>query len=429
MINLKSIRDTSNAKQYPKGTIFSHDGIGEGMYILLKGDVALLNSRDNRVIALVSAGDFFDEGLLFSEDRPPVVSLSITDVIALPILKTELATFFSTEPLLALELMREMYARIGAGADTGHLWLAGYDFSSDGFVPPVERAVEAPAPVEQAESSSVAAEDTSPAVVSSETFELFPAGHSGEYTLPLTNGDRENMCENPYKCPVCEERFTALKILSSRLVKTTTDDDTRKHYRDIDPTYYEVITCPHCYYSAMETIFSKTDDVGAGLPEVLKALKEAVSFRFGTQPDTAAIFASYYLALLCAPKCFPNAQLIEAKLLHRLSWLYHDCGDEQMEKTLTEQTLQKYLRAFMELTFTAEQELQVQMVIGELYFKLGNINEAKRYQYGIKISKVASAVMKKRAESRLEIIKELEKTSAPESPKPAQPAKRSLFRK
>ena len=100
-----------------------------------------------------------------------------------------------------------------------------------------------------------------------------------------------------------------------------------------------------------------------------------------------------------------------------------------MEKSLTEQTLQKYLRTFMEMTFSAEQELQVQMVIGELYFKLGNLSEAKHYQYTIKISKAASAVMKKRAESRLEAIKELEKVNEPEEPKPAQQTKRSFFKK
>ena len=238
---------------------------------------------------------------------------------------------------------------------------------------------------------------------------MLPEGHKGDYSLALTNNDNVHMCEVEYKCPICHKKFNGLRILASRLGAATTDNDMRKHYKDIEPTNYQVITCPHCLYSALDNMFDAPEDVKPNFAQEIKALKKTVNFKFGTKPDTATVFAGYYLALFCAPKCFPKYQLIQAKLLQKLSWLYHDCNDEQMEMDLTKQALEKYLKAYSELELSSDQEQQVCMIIGELYFKLGNISEAKNFYYNAKMNNEVSAVMRRRAESRLDTIKEIEK--------------------
>lgn len=389
-INFETLKDFSQVKKYERGTVFSRNGIGSKMYVILQGEVAILDSRDNSVIATIGSGNFFDESLLFSDKKTAVTSVAETDVIALPINKLNIASFIENEPKFTFELMKAMFERIekiGAAYEeaTGRKWTETNDH-------------------EKRDESS----NDLPIVATHNEFELFPDGHTGNYELALTNDDNTHMCEVEYKCPVCGRKFTGLRILTTKLGAASTDDDMRRHYKDFDPTYYQVITCPHCLYSAFDNIFEAPDDTKSGFAAEIKALKKIVDFKFGTKPDTATVFAGYYLALFCAPRCFSRYQMIQAKLLHRLSWLYHDCKDEQMEMELTKQALEKYLKAYSELEFSPDQEQQLCMIIGELFYKLGNITEAKNFYYNAKINKQASVAMRRRADYRLDAIKEIE---------------------
>lgn len=412
MINIETLRDFSQVRKYRSGTIFSRDGTGAEMFVILQGEVAIMNSEDNAVICTVGNGEYFNESAVFSNKKLNIKSCAISDVIALPISEADFASFIENEPKFVFDLMKAMYDRTekiseAYEAATGHKWVEAKPASADKDTEATSNAQDMG---EQANDKPQAAEpqiDEKPLVMTNSDFKLFPEGHTGEYSLALTN-DSTNICEIDYKCPVCGNKFKGLKILNSRLGSPTTDDDMRKHYKDFEPVYYEVITCPHCLYSALENIFEKPEDIEAGLIDKLSALKKTVDFKFGTKPDTASVFAGYYLALFCAPDCFSKAQLIQAKLLQRLSWLYQDCKDEQMELDLAKQALDKYMKAYYESDFSAAGEIQLVMTIGELNVKFGNIKEARIYYHKAKMNPQITAVLKKRAEIRLEELKELE---------------------
>ncbi len=412
MIKIETLQDFSQVRKYESGTIFSRDGTGTEMFVVFQGEVAIINSLDDTVIETVGPGDFFDTPLVFSKKRLHITSSAITDVIALPISEISLASFIVGEPKFAYELMKAMYDRVEKIRDdyeaaTGNMWierkpiLANKDTETKPNI--LNKCDQADDRLQPADPLI----DGRAVVASQVDFKLFPEGHTGEYKLTLTN-DNTSICEADYRCPVCGNKFKGLKILSSKLGAPTIDDDLRKHYKDFEPVYYEVITCPHCLYSALENIFEKAEDLETGLAGELEKLKKTVNFQFGTKPDTASIFAGYYLALFCAPNSFSKAQLIQAKLLHKLSWLYQDCKDEQMEMNLSKQALDKYMKAYLELDLSADGEIQLVMTIGELNAKLGNIKEARNYYHKAKMNTQISAVLKKRAENRLEELKDLE---------------------
>ena len=256
--------------------------------------------------------------------------------------------------------------------------------------------------------------------ISHEMCSLFPEGHTGKYELKLVPADNTHMCEIDYTCPVCGSTFKGLKILTSRLGASTSDPDTRRHYKNFDPIYYEVITCPFCLFSALAGMFNSIEDVRTDFLEDLQIYHNA-DFRFGTEPDTAAVFAGYYLALICAPQSFSKPQLIEASLLHKLSWMYHDCGDRSMEELYAQKALERYLRGYVELEMSADKEVQLCMVIGELSFEAGNLRDAKSYYYKAKMNPLSPAYMKRRASNRLEDLKDYEQQLKEQAEAEAQP--------
>ena len=69
MIDIEMLKDASRVRSYKTGTMFCKDGVGNDMYILVSGKVAVLNSLNRRMVSVVGPGDFFNEFLVFSAER------------------------------------------------------------------------------------------------------------------------------------------------------------------------------------------------------------------------------------------------------------------------------------------------------------------------------------------------------------------------
>ncbi|MGI5978296.1 MAG: DUF2225 domain-containing protein [Oscillospiraceae bacterium] len=439
MIDIELLKDTSRVRKYKTGTMFCKDGVGNDMYILISGKVAVINSLNRRMLSVIGPNDFFNEFLAFSEERIHVNTVALTDVTVVPLSKFSMPSFLAEEPKLAFELMRAMYERFNALNDeyetlTGHRWVPKIPVETEappavpqtntgraGKFAPKKAAQEVVESV-PAGSTQAAAQETSgqPLVITHENCPLFPEGHTGKYTLKLARPDNSRMCEIDYNCPVCGATFKGLKVLTSRLGASTTDHDTRKHYKNFDPIYYEVVTCPFCLFSAFASMFNSVEDVDHGFLETLQVYHN-INFKFGVDPDLTAVFASYFLALICAPQCFSKPQLIEASLLHRLSWIYHDCGDTNMEETYRKLALERYTRGYVELVLSADKEIHLCMILGELSYETGNLKDAKNYYYKAKTNPLAPAFLQRRAANRLEDLREYEQAQLGEAAQSAGP--------
>jgi uncharacterized protein (DUF2225 family) len=258
-----------------------------------------------------------------------------------------------------------------------------------------ENEPEAKAEEEQwEEPAGPAAEVSVPGV----SFELFPEGH-GSYKLPIKEQDASCLMLKTAKCPLCKTEFKTQRVRNSKLSLDHTDSDMRSHYRGIEPLYYDVITCPRCLYSALTEMFEKPEK--GILPAELEAIRPGVQIRNGADMDTFSVFAGYYLALLCAPKCFASNALAIAKLYLKLSRIYGDCGDKHMEEELTKKALEAYIGVYEQGDLTGSQEQQLCLIIGELSYKINDMKNALEFLFKAKNITDGAPLLKTQAEDRI----------------------------
>ena len=255
------------------------------------------------------------------------------------------------------------------------------------------------------------------APASNETFfdngKLFPDNH-GDYVLPLSNNNESLVYTVVIKCPVCGLEFERLGIFSSKLRRKGTDPDSRERYVYIEPLYYEIITCPQCLLSADLRTFSETAaSMRDRLAKLVEPLKEFPNIKLGRERDTFSVFAGYYLSLLSAPLLHFNHQVKTGGLWLKLSRLYSDCNDEKMERFAIEKSFEDYQYANNNLRLNDQQTIQVSYVLGELNFKLGNLEAARNAFFEVKSNKTVTAVLKRQAENRMEEIRDILMKDAP----------------
>ena len=399
MIDISVLNNVSRAKKYVQGTVF--DSSTTDMHIILQGEAGIVdqNGPSRELSGKLGPGDFFGEAPLFLEISMPGTVIALTDIITLPVGKQTAQAFFHDEPALTYQLIKALCARLYS-LDTPAKKTAPLAMA-------VQNAATVTAPAAPISSSPDTAKTQSTPPAPSVGSSLFPEGH-GVYSLPQGNEDHACLMDKGYTCPVCKKGFTFPTVRPSKLVLESTDSDMRPRYKGIEPLYYDVITCPHCLYSALTDMFDSPNKPKAKIAEELKALKDNCGISFGAATDASTVFAGYYLAIFCAPRCFTKHHLITAKLLLKLSRVYQDCKDSQMEAHTAKQALDAYMYVYQNIEIPANQDQQLCLIIGELCLSLGRVKEAKDFFFKAKINRAGAPLLKRQAESRLLDIRQSE---------------------
>ncbi|NCB52305.1 MAG: DUF2225 domain-containing protein [Clostridia bacterium] len=406
-VNLGMLKSLSRAIKVLQGEAIICDGLDKKMFIVLKGEAGAFSpgkSQGGKPAVTYGPGDFFGESTLFLGKTSLYNFVALSDLIMLQISRCSFGGFLRDEPELTFELMKALFARLER-ADIP-LEAPGDDRET---VPKSAPAPPPTTPCAAAEPPSASAPDPS-----QRGFSLFPEGH-GCYTLPLCIEDRVYLMEKNHSCPLCKHRFKSLKVKPSKLVAERTDSDMRVHFKGIEPLYYDVVTCPNCFYSALDVMFGSLDKPATGLLQELSALKSDTQLKFSTDVDAGSVFAGYYLALHCAPKSFSRFSLAEGKLLLNLSRVYADCGDAQMEQVTAKRALETYLYAYENIELSQDQYHQLCMIIGNLNVARNDFVTAKNFFFKVKTSRNCTPKLKRHAEDRLYDIRELECSPHPEA--------------
>lgn len=142
--------------------------------------------------------------------------------------------------------------------------------------------------------------------------------------------ETDYLFDKVYECPVCYGQIKArtMKVGKARLLHT--DMDLRPVYENIEPIKYDVISCPHCGYSALTRYF------GGLTSSQAKAIKENISRAFNpviAKKDTY----TYEEAVARYKLCLANAIVKHAKasekayICLKAGWLIRGMG-ESLEK-------------------------------------------------------------------------------------------------
>lgn len=381
-INFSKIKNLANAraKKYPQGAVVAGEGIDAELYIILKGELGIyakFQKQDQTLIKKVGAGDFYGESALFSAKSQTSAAVALTDVFALHIDRDTAVQLIKEEPEFAFELMKAFSARLDKVPD--------YKMN--------DQTLAEQKPTEPATGSVL-----SP----------FPEGH-GSYQLAIHDDNPEYLTDHGHTCPLCKQKFTARKVRTVNLVLDSTDASMRNRYKGIEPLYYDVVTCPGCLYSALTEMFASPDISNSNLLRELRLFNLAGQILTGSAMDTFSVFAGYYLALLCAPRCFRKHEFATAKLLLKLSRIYEDCADSVMEQKTSKDALDAYMILYLNLNLSAKENQQVCIVIGELSLKLKDLKTAKSFLFKAKTEREGSPSLKRQAEDRLMEIRDSEK--------------------
>jgi uncharacterized protein (DUF2225 family) len=362
---------------YKKGQVIVQEGDGttRALYVLLQGSAGAFRGYGlpgQAQAGIYSQGSFFGEMALFLGKAHEHTVVALTDALVFELGKKNIPEFFAGQPDMAFNVMENLCKRL----DDAEIKLARLS----------------PAAGKQSESKHS---------------ELFPEGH-GSYLLSLTNDNSDLMYEQRMTCPVCGYSFPSLTVISTRLRLERTDKDQRARYKDIEPLYYEVVTCPSCLLSAAVDQFP---NISKGhrdnLEQKVGAYRLNVEIKTGVERDTFTVFAGYYLAILCASVCFDDYQTVTGGLWQKLSRLYQDGEDNNMFILASKKALGEYMYAYENFRISDSKMPQLVAIIAELYARLGEIDRAREYYFQVKSNKAASPLAKRQADVRLEELREL----------------------
>jgi hypothetical protein len=241
---------------------------------------------------------------------------------------------------------------------------------------------------------------------------LLPEGH-GSYEITPAN-DSSALAIVDTVCPLCGGQFKNHFMLMSRLGRGKSDPDMRVHYSGIEPLHYAITTCPDCAFSAEGEAFTATPKrYGEALSKIIDPyLEEGKTIKIGKARDIDSVFKSYFLALVCTPAALErNQELACAGLWLKIAWLYEDCGDKAMKEFALNKTYEAYEYIYSNQRLDDKTTQQVAYRLGELNFKMGKIDEARKLFHEIKVSKKAPPTLERSVEKRLDMIRDMKQGS------------------
>lgn len=393
MINIELLKNISSTKVVPKGGILVREGRETGeIFLLLKGSAAVFEKfkkPGERQAAVISSGDYFGEISMIFDSRWNVTVVALEELIVMTIQREYALEFFRVQPQAADDL-RQMLIRI-----FDRLNISGDRMQNQYWAQfAIDRAQDTAAPDELLGGP------------------LFPEGHR-DYELPINNEDKTYIYEKVYHCPVCDNSFKALAVRGSKLVVDHTDRDMRIHYKNIEPMFYDVVNCPQCYYSALTDVFDTAmKSERSKVVQFMKPYMVENHLLFGKDRDSGTVFAGYYLALLCAVICIDKPKKSTSRLWYKLARIYSDCGDEEMMEYACKEALSAYLYSYENYNYEGQQEQQLMFIIGDLYSKLNDLQNSRKFLFKAKTYRGGSKAISDMADYLIDDIREKSKEQA-----------------
>jgi len=236
---------------------------------------------------------------------------------------------------------------------------------------------------------------------------VFPTGHA-EYPQIIDELHIQFLLDKSVTCPLCEEEFNTFQIRQSKLQVVETQKDYRRIYEGFDELWYNVWTCPHCYYSNFYYDFFKLRNYDHdNLKEVLLVVKSQFKNISVIKKTFDQVFESYYLALACKSG-MKSSSFEKGRIWLYLAWLYKDCGHEEMYKMAYEQARNFYCDGWYSggenMDITEEQKLCI--MIAEMFLESKDMKSAKEYFFKAIINKGGKKQLNDLARGRLYDMKE-----------------------
>ena len=209
------------------------------------------------------------------------------------------------------------------------------------------------------------------------------------------------------KCPVCGQEIKMRVVKSSVARIKSKDTDTFIRYDIINPYLYDVWVCPICGYAALKSEFSKLRSYQI---EDIR-MKISNEWRGKTYPDIydeEIAIERYKLALLTAVVAdFKDSR--KAILCLRLAWMNRILKKENEEQYYLKNALKGFKSAYSneDTPIYGLDTYSLMYLIGELYRRTGEIDEAIKWFSNVLASRGANYKTKDKARDMRDLAKEM----------------------
>ncbi len=401
-----------------KQVIFYEGDADRNLYKIISGRIALyvnFGMPSEKVIGITGAPNYLGTAAAFSGAPAAYTAVALEKVSVLQLPEGALENLPKSDPASAIALMQNMAAALetvngklrsilselyeigrtggeqavalNALADS-YMTEIGGGVIIDEYIPYVKPAAKAPVATPAEETAAPAPVQNEPAVnytlQGPQTFpEPYPEGHKG-YPGIMHPEYEKYLIPDTYTCPHCQHKFTGNRIQMSKLVpiRNMAEEhryDLRVTYSDFETEWHEIITCPHCYFSAFDTFFRESKSLYRSRYESkLAQMCDSIVIDFNAPRDLDAVFAQHYLALICAPG-FTDHRQITARLWVNLWRLYQDAGEPQLVELAEKKSVESYEKVFMEVELNEGQEQRLCLTVAGILYARGEKRAAREW--------------------------------------------------
>lgn len=305
---VKKLIQISTPKTFKANEYICYEGQpGEEMYIILRGTVGVYVTNPFSVqteVARIMAGDFFGEMALFDNLPRSASCIALEDVICIVIGKDKVEQLFSLCPNMAMMMLENMSSRIRR--------LDNELYKNEKFL-----------------------EKENP-----QQFKI-PAEYSHSHNIDEPPHDLRYINTLSVKCPICGKPISIVSLKKQIMSMMKPGEDGRITYKECDPLWYDVWSCPYCHYSNYYLNFFC----------VLNFKKELISKTLSEQhnPELSKanfmktpfdhLFLRYIQAIHINEITNRNDVVLLGKLWVNLYWLFTDAGDDSMRLYCAEKAI------------------------------------------------------------------------------------------
>lgn len=212
-------------------------------------------------------------------------------------------------------------------------------------------------------------------------------------------------------CPVCANKFSVRTVKTSGYRMKRKESDFYIKYDIINPYFYDVLLCNSCGYAAMKADFHRLkqfeiESIQKNITPKWRGRKYPLIY------DINIAIERYKLSLL-------NYSIIDSRASKKainclkISWLYRELGDKNNEQLFRKHALigLKYAYINEPLPVYGMDSFTIMYLIGELYRRSENYDEALKYLGDVITSRNASRKIKDMALIQRDLIKETLKSN------------------
>lgn len=403
--------------QYQKDQVILHQGEKQKcVYKIISGKVAFYTNygKINRMRAGErSAPDYFGEIMLLADQPSYCTVVAEEAVTALQVSEGDFANFLQKNTQNALYMVQTM---------AENLRMVHININKAQLLSQIEQAA-AQAVVDlgilrrlvQPEVSArleshFGLEDAGKAQEKEESRPVLLPEHPGYAQVPLPDCT-QFLYEKEYTCPHCGQAFQGVRIATLKL--TPIHDaigkeryDFRMIYENFRSEWFEIVSCPYCYFSAFADLFQS--------PEVVrkeyytKKLAEArmkIPNDFLQKRTMEDVFTQHYLAMLCAD-AYQNNLMNKAQLWQNIAWLYEDRQETALMEEALERTMAAYEEVYSVCELSSAQMQRIFLVIAGILYHKGEKMEARRWLLDVKQLHDGKPIYTNMADRLIQMIRE-----------------------